>query len=90
MAKETDKKFRIECSCTSNDHDIIVWVDKEEGDVAIYCTLTHYQGFWKRLRCAFRYVFGIDNTYIHYTEVFMSIEEYEAKFGKIAEYIKEE
>lgn len=71
---------RTKCDCGgySKDHDVEFhyWPDKETGDtLAIATGLHHFNSFWKRLRNAFKYVFGLDNTYVFYTETCLNKQE---------------
>ena len=86
------KIFTFECDCgdITNDHVTKVWVDKEEDDVCIYSSLNHYLPWYKRVLPAIKYLLGVDNTFIHYKETFMSIDNFNKQLEKISTYSNKE
>jgi len=50
-------KFYITCSCSSPDHEVIIMIDNDSGELYMYTQL-HYQSFLKRLVIGLKYIFG--------------------------------
>lgn len=74
--------IHLECNCGSQvDHFVRVskWPKSEiEGDVDLFYVhsqLNHYLPWYKRIPLAFRYLFGIDNTFCHYIETLLTVDQ---------------
>jgi len=88
----SEKVFTFKCDCgdPTDDHVTKVWIDKEDGDVCIYSSLNHYLPWYKRVLPSIKYLFGIDNTFIHYKETFQNVGEFKAQVKEIVDYLEEE
>mgnify|MGYP000648674256 CR=1 FL=1 len=90
MSESKEKIFTLDCNC--NDiglHNVKVWIDKEDNDVAIYTSMNHYLPWYKRLVNAVRYTFGCDNTFIDYQETMVSLDKFTEVVQDITNYCKE-
>lgn len=84
-----DKVFTFKCDCGEATHNTKVWVDKENDEVLIYASLNHYLPWYKRLPVAFKYLLGIDNTFVQYEETFMSVDKYTKVLNEIKNFLEE-
>lgn len=55
------------CSCSSNEHQIIIHPPDEDGQVYCYIHLVSYS-FFKRLKAGLKYIFGYRSRYGHWEE----------------------
>ena len=92
MGCNMNKVFTFKCGCgdPTDDHVVKVWVDKEDMDVCLYASLNHYLPWYKRLLPAVKYLFGIDNTFIHYQETLMNLDSFVEQCNEIGSFIEEE
>lgn len=78
-----DVKICLTCECgdptdhvvylsQDNDND---WGDYKIGHCLISTSLNHCLPFWKRIVLGFKYILGIDNTYIFYTETVLKVKD---------------
>lgn len=66
--------------CQFNDNE---WGDHLDGTCIISTSMNHYQGFFKRIRTAFKYILGIDNNGIHYVETIVNIKDLKEAVDKL-------
>ena len=83
------KVFTFKCDCRDNTHNTKVLVDKDNDEVLLYASLNHYLPWYKRLLPAVKYLFGIDNTFVQYTETYMNVEEYKKVLNEINKHLEE-
>lgn len=85
--KEERTVFEVKCHCGYNrDHMTYFEFTNDPLDhdtVICGSTLNHYQGFWKRLLVAVKYLFACDNNYTHYTESMITKKE----VGRLLEWL---
>lgn len=82
------KQFIFKCDCGNPvDHNAVVSIDDDMDYVYIHTCLNHYQGFFKRLKVAFKYIFCIDNNYVSHTDTLVKMDEFREQLSDIKEYI---
>lgn len=82
------RKFRIECSCHSPEHEIELAYDVRERDMTISFFLTPHVGFFGRFWLALKYLFGSRPLYGHFDSIYLIEEELDDtidKFKKVVE-----
>lgn len=65
----------IECDCGAADHILIFDKDKEFESVYVYYRMSHYLGFWNRLRVALKYLFKLEDKNLATEEIILSKEK---------------
>lgn len=79
----------LKCACSSAEHQIIISVDKEDGDKMVYCTI-HLapHSFFKRLKNGIKYIFGHRCVYGDFEE-FIFEPKHKDKIKKIYDYLND-
>lgn len=87
---QDSKVFDLNCDC--NDiglHTVKICVDNSDSSVLIYTGMSHFIPWYKRLRNAYKYVLGTDNTYVDYQETYMHTEDFTKKMKEIINFCEE-
>lgn len=65
----------FQCACESPDHLLVALHEPGDKVVTLSFQLKPNWGFWRRLKLAFQYLFGINNYYYQFVDSFLGPEE---------------
>ena len=72
---KNDNEILLLCDCSSAEHQLIVSWDNDDKEVYVRVHLANYDGFWRRLWHAVKYVFGYKSRYGAFDEVILRKED---------------
>jgi len=79
MKPELDEPVLIPCECSSVDHVLVIWLDRETGDLSVRSQMNLYHPWWWRTWLAVRYVFGHGRSrfgYGHWDSTLVRVEDH--------------
>jgi hypothetical protein len=71
------EKHYFDCECHSDEHVFSFVFDPEDGELILSTYLHQYQGFFKRIWTAVKYVFGYKSKYGHWDTTLLDAESIE-------------
>lgn len=94
MLKEDENIIKIELSCDCYNKEHMVYLaqdnssevgsrDQDHGTCYIYTNMNHYLPWYKRVLVGMKYIFGIDNTFVHYTECVTKVSDLKSAIKKL-------
>ena len=66
-----DKSIHLECECHDKDHLLVVskrYWDNEDYDFIVHTQMNHYLPWYKRLKYAVLYLFGMKTAQCHFVD----------------------
>ena len=82
MKNETRSGVLVICECGSSEHQLIIKTFDDDEDVYVDVHLVSYS-FWKRVKYAFKYIFGYKSKYGAFDEIIINKQEFKQLHKKI-------